>query len=325
MPVRHDARMTPAAPSSRPVHVIGASGRSGQALVRALLGCGRTVVPVVRDPARWAATGIGLDCWVADLRDPPALATALGNAATVASTAHARHAAAVLAATPREAGLVFLGSTRKFTRWPDRHGDGVLDGERALMRSGRSGVMLHPTMIYGAAGEDNVQRLAALLGRLPIVPLPGGGRALVQPIHQSDVTASLLAALSRDWASPSALVIAGPEPIAYRDFVAAVTVAAGLWRRPVLPVPAAVLMLAVQLARRVPRLPAIDPAEIRRLLEDKAFDVAPMREELGVTPIGLREGLARTFERPVTAGVTGINGRRGPPPSPPPRYGPMGY
>ena len=37
-------------------------------------------------------------------------------------------------------------------------------------------------MIYGAEGEDNVRRLAALLRRLPVVPLPEGGRALVQPI-----------------------------------------------------------------------------------------------------------------------------------------------
>ena len=56
--------------------------------------------------------------------------------------------------------------------------------------------MLHPTMIYGAQGEDNVQRLAALLRRLPFVPLPGGGRALVQPIHQDDVTRAIRAALS---------------------------------------------------------------------------------------------------------------------------------
>ena len=290
--------MTPAAPLSGPVHVIGASGRSGLALVRALLAHGRAVVPVVRDPARWAATGIDFPCRVADLRDPLAMDRALADAVQAAVTAHARHAAAVLAAAPREARLVFLGSTRRFTRWPDAHGTGVLEGEQALMRSGRPGVMLHPTMIYGAAGEDNVRRLAALLRRLPIAPLPGGGRALVQPIHQSDVTRSLLAALSRDWAVPSALVIAGPKPIAYRDFVAAVGAAAGLARRPVLPVPAPALMLAVRLARRVPGLPAIDPAEIRRLLEDKAFDVTPMRDALGVMPIGLREGLARTFGQP---------------------------
>ena len=105
----------------------------------------------------------------------------------------------MLAAAPTDARFVFLGSTRKFTRWPDAHGNGVLAGEAAFLASGRSGVMLHPTMIYGAQGEDNVQRLAALLRRLPFVPLPGGGTALVQPIHQDDVTRAIRAALDVAW------------------------------------------------------------------------------------------------------------------------------
>jgi hypothetical protein len=47
--------------------------------------------------------------------------------------------------------------------------------------------------------------------------------------------------------------------------------------------------------RHVPRLPAVHPEEIRRLLEDKEFDVRPMQQILGVWPIPLHAGLARTF------------------------------
>jgi len=213
----------------------------------------------------------------------------------VVSTAHARHAAAVIAAAPPRARLVFLGSTRKYTRWPDAHGNGVLAGERALLASGRSGVILHPTMIYGAQGEDNVQRLAALLSRLPLAPLPGGGRALVQPIHQSDLTRCILAALDRDWAGPVALVVAGPEPLPYRDFVLAVAKEAGLRRPRLLALPAPLLMAVATALRPVPFLPRIGPDEIRRLMEDKAFDITPMRDMLGMAPIGLAEGLRLTF------------------------------
>ncbi len=289
-----DPHTAPASPS--PVHVIGASGRSGLALVQALRVRAIPVVPVVRDPARWAAAGIDLPPRLADLCDPQALAAALHDAVRVVSTAHASHAPEVLDAAPPDARLVFLGSTRKFTRWPDAHGNGVLDGERALLASGRNGVILQPTMIYGAEGENNVQRLAALLRRLPVAPLPGGGRALVQPIHQSDLTACILSALDHDWHGPHALVVAGPEAMPYRDFLAAVAEAAGLRPRPVLPVPAFVLMAAALLARPIPRLPRIGPDEVRRLLEDKAFDVGPMRQMLGVVPIPLGEGLARTFD-----------------------------
>src|SRR5947209_5016007 len=82
-----------------------------------------------------------------------------------------------------------------------------------LRASGRPGGMLHPTMIYGTRGEQNVQRLAAMLRRLPLVPLPGGGRNLVQPIHQDDVTRAIRAALDAAWDGPHALVIAGPKPM----------------------------------------------------------------------------------------------------------------
>lgn len=280
------------------VHVIGASGRSGVALCRALLARGDVPVPVVRDAGKWAARGTGDAARVADLGAPgpvaAALAAALADADVVVSCAHARHAGAVLAASPGGARHVFLGSTRKFTRYPDAHGNGVLAGEAAFLASGRCGVMLHPTMIYGAQGEDNVQRLAALLRRLPVVPLPGGGRALVQPIHQSDVTASILAALDRDWDGAESLVIAGPEPVRYADFVRAVASAAGQRAPWIVTVPAG-LLIAGSVMTRLPGLPRIRGAEIRRLLEDKAFDIGPMQERLGVRPAGLAEGLARTF------------------------------
>jgi len=254
------------------------------------------VVPVVRDAAKWRATGLGGPARVADLTDPAALLAALGDAVRVVGCAHARHTAAILAAAPAPARLVLLGSTRRHTRWPDAHGNGVLAGEAALLASGHGGVILHPTMIYGAEGEDNVQRLAALLRRLPVVPLPGGGRALVQPIHQDDVTRCVCAALAVAWDGPHAMVIAGPSPLPYADFVRAVAAAAGLRRPRLLSVPAWLLRAAAPLTA-LPGLPRIRGEEIRRLLEDKAFPIAEMIATLGVRPVPLHEGLARTFAR----------------------------
>jgi uncharacterized protein YbjT (DUF2867 family) len=270
------------------VAVIGAGGRSGAALARALPRC----IPVVRDAMRWAAVGVPWPPRIADIEQPDALREALHDATHVISTAHARHAGAIIAAAPPSARLVFLGSTRRFSRWPDWHGDGVKAGEAAFLASGRAGVMLHPTMIYGAEGENNVQRLAALMKRLPVLPLPNGGASLVQPIHQSDVTSAVLAALHGE--ARGAITIAGPEALTYAEFCAAIALAAGLPRRPVLPLPAALLMLATPLTR-LPGLPRIGRAEIRRLTEDKAFDITAMREALGVFPIPLAEGLSRMF------------------------------
>jgi len=280
------------------IHVIGASGRSGAALCRSLSADHVSFLPVVRDAAKWSALGLGVSPLVADIGDAAALRAALRGARRIVCCAHASFAGAVLAASPPDARFVFLGSTRKFTQWPDAHGTGVTAGESTFLASGRSGVMLHPTMIYGTAGEDNVQRLAALLRRLPIVPLPGGGRSLVQPIHQDDVVRSIRAALDRGWIGARSMVIAGPEAVSYADFVRAVAMAARLRRPWILPFPGRPLIALAPLSLWIRGLPNIRPEEVRRLLEDKAFDITEMREVLGIEPVSLGEGLMRTFAAP---------------------------
>ncbi len=274
------------------IAILGASGRSGATLCRALHQPFRAVV---RDAAKWQALGIPAPHALADLTDPAALAKALAGADTIISCAHARHIPAILTAAPDEARFVFIGSTRRHSRWPDAHGDGVRAGEAAFLASGRAGTLLHPTMIYGAEGEDNVRRLAALMRRLPVLPLPGGGASLVQPIHQDDVTRSIIAAATRRNTAPEVNIIAGPEPLPYHAFCAAVARAAGLAPRLVLPLSAGLLMALSPLTRALPFLPRIGAEEIRRLTEDKSFDITAMRETLGVTPIPLAEGLRRTF------------------------------
>ncbi len=275
--------------------VIGASGRSGLALCRTLAAEGTGFTAVVRNPDKWHAAGLPGAVRTADLRHSAALEQALRGAELVVSCAHARHSAAILRATPAPTRVVLLGSTRKFTRWPDAHAMGVIEGEAAFLQSGRPGVMLHPTMIYGAQGEDNVQRLARLLRRLPVVPLPGGGAVLVRPIYQADVTRCLMAAMAQAWQGSQSVIIAGADRVSYAEFVRAVAQAAGLRRPRIVPVPAGLLRRAASMTRLLPGVPVVRPEEIQRLMEDKSFGIDPMRRLLGVEPLGLAAGLARTF------------------------------
>ncbi|MDE2334121.1 MAG: NADH-ubiquinone oxidoreductase [Rhodospirillales bacterium] len=301
-----------------PVHVLGATGKCGFALCASLLADGADIVAVVRDRAKWAAMMPGVPARQAALAEAPAdgfplgergnaadpgLAAALADASLIVSAAHARFVPALLAAAPPAARLVLMGSTRRFTRWPDVHGRGVIAGEVAFLGSGRRGVMLHPTMIYGppAVAENNIHRLAGLLRRLaaagrPLAPLPQGGRAKVQPIFIGDVVAALRLSLATAWDRAETLVIAGPEPVSYADFVRAVAAAAGLARPLVLPVPLGLLRALAAAARPVPFLPHLGRDELRRLCEDRAFDITPARRRLGFAPVPLAEGLRRSFQ-----------------------------
>lgn len=279
------------------IHIIGASGRSGKALVKELAPYDCEIVAIIRNKEKWQKTKLPYENYVINLDEPydfPSLQKALSDATHIVNTAHARYAPILLKAGPENASYVFLGSTRKFTQWPDSHGNGVLAGEQAFLQSNRSGIMLHPTMIYGAEGENNVQRLANLLKRLPIIPLPNGGKFLVQPIYQSDVIKSILIALSKNWQGPHTLIIAGKSAITYREFIQLILKTAHIRPKPIISMPTNLLKIIAMMTRIIPKIPTIESAEIQRLIENKNFDITEMENELGFIPMDFSTGIQQT-------------------------------
>lgn len=279
---------------NRPVVVIGAGGRIGSAVCRALAAAGVPLRAVVRSHDR--AQAVPSEAVLAVAPSAAAQAALSADARSVVCCAPPEAATALLDALTRPAPhCVLLGSARRYTRFPESRARAVQALEHGFTTSGVQGVLLHPTMTYGAAGENNVRRIAAL-ARFGVLPLPGGGRSLIQPVHADDVVSAVAAAVERRAVAAEPVVLAGPEAMPYAAFVRAVAHAAGRRVR-VLPVP---LGLAVALARLVsvlPGMPRVTRDEILRLTEDKAFDIAPARRLLGFDPMPLAAGLALTFPR----------------------------
>jgi GT2 family glycosyltransferase/uncharacterized protein YbjT (DUF2867 family) len=282
--------------SPNAVHVIGATGRSGRILVAALMARGIPVVAIIRNQEKWESLKLSGQVRLIDLKSGEGMRSALVDAKRIVSCAHARHTAKIVEAAPAAAQLVLLGSTRRYTRWLDDYSLGVLDGEKAFLKSGRDGVMLHPTMIYGLQGEDNVQRLASLLRRLPVAPLPNAGKSLVQPIYQDDVIRSVLAALEIEWKGPNTLIIAGARSVSYAEFVRLVSEAAHVPPKQIVSIPASILMMLAPFTAVLPFMPSIKVGAIRRLLEDKNFSTESMISILKIKPLSLEEGLHEMFK-----------------------------
>ncbi len=274
--------------------MLAAGGKSGAIAAEALLEAGFAVRAIVRDRNR--ASGAPARAELVVAADAAAQAKACRGVSSLVSCAPAEGTLALLAALqPPLPHCVLLGSTRRYTAFPDARAQSVIALEHAFGALGSPGVLLYPTMIYGARGENNVQRIAALC-RFGIVPLPAGGRSLIQPVHTKDLAAAIVAAVTRRTVSAQPLVIAGPEPLPYAAFVRAVARAAGRKVR-VLGVPLQVAFALGALTAVVPGLPKVTRAEIRRLVEDKDFDISPARDLLGFSPMSLDAGLALTFGR----------------------------
>jgi uncharacterized protein YbjT (DUF2867 family) len=271
------------------IGVVGGGGRVGRLVVARLVARGLKVVAIVRDRSR--TPGMPPEVQVRTIDEADALAGLRAVACCAPVVAIPGLAAALGDAAVR---LVAVGSTRRFTGFPDPAADLVRAAEAAVLARAAASLILHPTMIYGAAGENNVKRIAALIRRARLLPLPGGGKSLIQPIHVEDVADCVVAALLADPPLSGTLMIAGPAPLTWAEFARAIAAAAGL-RVAILPVPLGLARLAGAAARLVPGVPRVTQAELERLLEDKDFDIAPMRQRLGVVPRPLEEGLRATL------------------------------
>jgi uncharacterized protein YbjT (DUF2867 family) len=274
---------------------------TGRRVIAALRARGHAIVATGRDPAKLAALGDDIEWRIGDFDRPETLPKALAGAEAVAYVAHAKHTKLVLDAMEPGARLVVTGSTRVFSKLDDPAADAVREGLAEFAASGRKGQVLLPAMIYGAKEDRNVGRILRFLAGFPSwcpipVPLPDGGRHTVQPIHVDDVAACVAAALERPEQDGPPLVLAGPEPIPYVRMVR--ECAAALRRRVVpVPVPVRALAFAARAMAAAGMNPPFDATELTRAAEDKAFDVTPMRERLGVIPRPFADGVAAKVVR----------------------------
>ncbi len=295
------------------VAVIGATSKTGRYVVTALCDRGHDVTGIARDSARMAAIDPRARKARTDIEDATGLRAALDGAECVASLAHARHAAAVLAALPASCRRVILtGSLRKFSRLPDPAADAVRAAEAQFLASGRAGVMLHPSMIYGAPEERNVNRILSFLSRFPPwlpvpVPLPGGGRHTVQPVFVDDMVDAMVAAVERGDADGPPIAVAGPRPITYRHMVEACAAALGRTVI-VVPVPLGLLAAALSIPRRIGLNAPFSADELTRATENKSFEINDMVSRLGVRPRAFEDGLAMALSRRRSAELDATGG-----------------
>jgi uncharacterized protein YbjT (DUF2867 family) len=212
------------------------------------------------------------------------------------------HAPAIVAAAvAAEIGrAVFVSTTAVGTSLPAATKPVRLAAEETIRSSSLGWTILRPTMIYGAPGDRNLSRLLVLLARTPralrrrglplVLPVPGGGGRLQQPVHVADVADAVLSAVERPAAPTRCYDIAGPEPLTFTELLRLSGAAVGSRVR-VLPVPLAPVIALTRCYERAARRPKIRAEQWARLAEDKAFSIDAAARDLRYAPRPFGEGI----------------------------------
>lgn len=279
------------------VHVTGGSGFLGSSVIPRLVAAGHEPTALARTSVAAARVrALGAQPISGDLDDPASIDAAFaasgGEALVNLASLGFGHAPAIIAAA-EEVGMkraVFVSTTSIFTRLATASKPIRVAAEDAIRASALDWTIVRPTMIYGRPGDRNMARLLRGLRRLPVVPLPGGGTGLQQPVHVDDLAAAIVRTLELPHSVHRAYDLAGPEPLTLRAVL--MEGAAAVGRRPrLVTVPLAPVVALVRVYERLAPSPRLKSEQLARLAEDKAVDIGPARADLGYDPRSFAEGI----------------------------------
>jgi nucleoside-diphosphate-sugar epimerase len=297
------------------VLVAGAAGLVGQNLVPLLLGEGHAVTALDKNGENLellARLNPGVDARRADLAEEgPWIERFAGAEAVVdlkAQITAARpepfqrnnvQAQRWLLEACRRHGtphLVHLSSSVVISVASDAYTESKRQAEQMVVRSGVPHTILRPPLLFGCFDAKHLGYIARLLERAPVLPVPGSGRYLRQPLYVLDLCRVILRCLDRP---PTGSVhnIIGHERIDFIDLLRGIARAKGL-RRLILPVPVPVFSAALKLHARLADRPAFTTEQLEALTAGDDFPVENWTEEFGVPYTAFREALKQMYASP---------------------------
>jgi 2-alkyl-3-oxoalkanoate reductase len=307
-----------------PLLITGATGGLGLALVEGACAQGLSVVATGRSRAAQARIeALGARFVSADLTDPHSAAqlckgcNAIIHAAALSSSwgdkalfmASNIDATRFLLDAARDQGVarfVYISSPSIFAAFTDRISIGPNDapanpplnayaqtklmGEQLVLAAASADfatVAIRPRAIVGPDDRVLLPRLVQL-ARRPVMPLPRGGRALIELTDVRDVVSATLSALDRAKAvSGRAYNISGGAPIKVADLAQRLAASLGLTPKLVpLPMPIAHLLATVAeaVASGSSHEPILTRYSLATLGYSQTFDLTPAKSALQWTP-----------------------------------------
>ena len=279
--------------STSRVIVFGASGKLGTTLVQKLSAMNYPVVAVSRKLSIPSLPHVTV--FKADLNDPNTFKNLIQTQDYVINAAHACFTEHILANLPIDIRLfINIGSMRYLTKFQNPAAQQVRQAMALMNDCPGPWVMFHPTMIYGSKGENNIQRIAKIIKKFGIIPLPDQGKSLIQPIYSTDVVAYILKSLTYPHVINQHIHIAGPQALSYAHFIKAIGNKLGI-KAKIVSLPLSLLYFLCKLTKIIPGVPRIHPDEIQRLTENKEIDIKHAQNIFKINLTPLEQGLMKTF------------------------------
>ena len=145
--------------------------------------------------------------------------------------------------------------------------------------------VLRPSLVYGRGGKS--MQMFEHLASLPVLPLIDGGEQIIQPVHISDLTDTVLKCLTSSETNIT-LDIVGAHATSLKEWLQLMRTSKGKHRAAVISIPFTISMVIANFVKFI--VPLISPDNLRMLQKGNVADVNPLAKFVGRMPLDLKTG-----------------------------------
>lgn len=154
--------------------------------------------------------------------------------------------------------------------------------------------IVRPTLVYESSGGQEFMMFMDYLKKYPVVPFVGRGKAKKNPIFVDDLVKGLLAIANNPKTYEKIYNFSGGEEITIWDLAKLMLKHKGL-SKPMIPVPIPLCRTMAFIMEKTMKNPPLTSYAITRIEQEASLDNTSTRHDLGVEPIGIKEGLQKCF------------------------------
>jgi uncharacterized protein YbjT (DUF2867 family) len=281
--------------------VTGATGYVGSRLIERLLGEGRSVRALARDPSRFEPRP-GVEVVEGDVVEGRGLDAALEGCSAAYYLVHSmeagdedfaardRRAAENFAAAASDARVVYLGGIQPTGERPSPHLASRLEVEEILLAARPNATALRASIVVGA-GSVSFRILVRLVERLRVMPFPSWHDNHTAPVDERDAIEYLARTPLTPETEGRSLDIVGADVLSYGEMIERIAELMGVGRTPM-------KLRATQTptaSALVSGLTDVPLPLVRPLMESLEYELLPRNDE-AVRIYGIRP---RPFDRAV--------------------------
>ncbi len=166
-------------------------------------------------------------------------------------------------------------------------------GEELVHKSTIPHTILRPPLMYGCFDAKHLGWITKFMQRIPIVPLPGNGKYIRQPLYVNDLC-KVIVALTKRKPQNKIWNIIGKEKIPYVDLLRIIAKTRG-WKRLFIPIPLPIFGFLLRLYSFITRKTVFTPDQMKALTAGDEFKVEPWCKEFKVQYTPFRKAMRQTW------------------------------